>query len=342
MRMNTKESPIGAAASGKGAAAGYAIGLSAAAVLSLTGILIAIISREYAVPALLIALWRDAFTAAGVAAALLVFAPARLSPGRKNLAFLAANGGVLVLFNITWTLSVVRNGAAVATLLVYCSGGFTVILGRLFLGERIGIAKAAAVAASLLGAALVSGVLGAGRGAADIVGIIAGLASGLAYAAYSLVGKGSAQRGISPWTGVCHSFGFAALVLLALRLLPEGLLPASVVGTGALFLPGKPAAVWILLALLAAGPTAVGFGLYNASLAALPAGTANLVVSTEPVFTTAIACAFLGERLGPSVIAGAALILGAVVLLWLGDLHRSPRAMAQRRDSCARRRSERR
>lgn len=298
-------------------ASGYALALVATLFLSLTGILIALVSRRQGVPALVIAFWRDVFASAALAAFLALKAPRLLRLGGRDLGYLAANGAVLAVFNILWTLSVVKNGAAAATLLVYSSGGFTVLLGRLLFRERIGLAKAAAVAASLAGAALVSGFFADGAAGADALGVAAGLASGLAYAAYSLVGKGGARRGISPWTNVCYSFGMAAVFLLAARGLPEGLLPAGAVGRGELLLPGRPAEAWGLLVLLAALPTALGFGLYNASLAVLPAGTANLLASTEPIFAAVMAYAFLGERLGPEALSGGALILVAVLLLGL-------------------------
>jgi len=301
------------------AAKGYAIGISAAFVLSLTGIFIALASRRHGVPALVIAVWRDVFTCMAIGSALLVRAPRLLAVHRKDMGFLAVNGAILAVFNIFWTLSVVKNGAAAATLLVYSSGGFTVILERILRGERIGPFKAAAIAASLLGAALVSGAFGGSGKAPDPIGIATGLASGLAYAVYSLVGKGGARRGLSPWTSVCWSFGVAALLLLALRALPAGLVPAQAIGKGELFMPGRPAEAWLILVLLAAGPTALGFGLYNLSLGYLPAGTANLLASLEPVFTTVVAWSFLGERLGISAAIGAACTLGAVGLLWLAD-----------------------
>ncbi|MBL8965518.1 MAG: EamA family transporter [Spirochaetaceae bacterium] len=318
--MSNSLSPAEASAEGlkapiTAAASGYLVAVVATIFLSLTGILISLVSRRHGVPALVIAVWRDVFASATLAVFLALRAPRLLAISGKDLAFLAMNGAVLAVFNILWTLSVVRNGAAAATLLVYSSGGFTVLLGRLFFRERAGWAKAAAVLASLAGAALVSGIFAQGASAAEPLGVAAGLASGLAYAAYSLVGKGGANRGISPWTNVCYSFGIAALFLLAARLLPAGILPAAAVGPGGLFLPGRPAEAWWLLVLLAAGPTALGFGLYNASLALLPAGTVNLVASSEPIFAAAMAYAFLGERLGPGALAGGALILLAVLLL---------------------------
>ena len=67
------------------------------------------------------------------------------------------HGLVLSAFNIMWTLSVTLNGAAVATVLAYCSGAFTVFLARWLLKEPLTGAKLLATAMSLAGCLLVSG-----------------------------------------------------------------------------------------------------------------------------------------------------------------------------------------
>ena len=41
------------------------------------------------------------------------------------------------------------------------------------------------------------------------VGVITGLLSGLAFAAYSLMGKEASRRSINPWTVLLYAFGFA-------------------------------------------------------------------------------------------------------------------------------------
>jgi drug/metabolite transporter (DMT)-like permease len=68
---------------------------------------------------------------------------------------------------------------------------------------------------------------------------------------------------------------------------------------------------------LAAGPTLLGFGLYNVSLVHLPSSTANLILVTEPVWTALAAYLLLDERLTGEQIAGSALILAGVVALRL-------------------------
>lgn len=72
---------------------------------------------------------------------------------------------------------------------------------------------------------------------------------------------------------------------------------------------------WGLLFLLAAGPTVIGFGLYNVSLSYLPSSVANLILTLEPAFTAVIAYFLLGERLTGTQLGGSLLILTGVVFL---------------------------
>ena len=76
---------------------------------------------------------------------------------------------------------------------------------------------------------------------------------------------------------------------------------------------------WGILFLLAAGPTLLGFGLYNTSLSYLPSSVVNLIVTLEPPFTAIIAYFLLGERLTGMQIFGGLVILAGVVLLRVSE-----------------------
>jgi hypothetical protein len=54
---------------------------------------------------------------------------------KKNLGFLILFSFALACFNIARTLGVTLSGAAIATVLVYSSAGFTALLGYFFLQE---------------------------------------------------------------------------------------------------------------------------------------------------------------------------------------------------------------
>ena len=307
---------------------GFAAALVAAAVLSTTAVLIRHLSLVYHLPALVLAFWRDVFV---VCTLVPVFGACRrdlLKVDRAVLPYLAAYGLVLALFNVGWTLSVTLNGAAVGTVLVYCSGAFTVFLGRWLLKEPLTLAKCLASGLSLGGCVLVSDALHASAWRANLVGILAGVLSGLIYAAYSLMGRSAAQRGLSPWTTLLYIFGFGAVFLGLFNLPPGGLLPGAATRLADFFWLGGSVRGWGILFLLAAGPTVAGFGLYLVSLAHLPSSVANLVVSLEPAFTTLIAYLFLAERLSGMQAGGGLLILTGVVVLRVDESRRSGRRSA--------------
>ncbi len=294
---------------------GYTIALISAAILSTTAILIRHLINTYHIPALVLAFWRDSFVTLSLLIALGALRPAMLRVSRRHLSLLIAYGFVLALFNSTWTVSVWLNGAAASTVLAYCSAGFTALLGWWLLSERLDGAKLLAIALSLGGCVLVSEALDPAAWLVNLLGILTGVLSGLCYAVYSLMGRSAAQRGLNAWTTLLYTFGFAAAFLLLFNLLPSGLIPGAAAHPAELFWLGRAFTGWGVLFILAAGPTVMGFGLYNVSLGYLPSSVANLIVTLEPAFTAVMAYFLLNERLSQMQIGGGLMILSGVVFL---------------------------
>jgi drug/metabolite transporter (DMT)-like permease len=294
---------------------GYTVAFISAVIFSTTAIFIRYLTQTYHLPALLLAFWREVIVALSMLVALRMLHPALLQVNRTALRYLVLYGLTLAIFNSLWTLSVALNGAAVSTVLAYCSTGFTALLGWWFLKESLGWAKLLAVALSIAGCVLVSGALNPAAWSLNLMGIITGILSGLFYAIYSLMGRSAAQRGLNPWTSLAYTFGFAALFLLAFNLLGAGFLPGAITRPADFLWLGNSWAGWGILLLLAVGPTLAGYGLYNVSLTLLPSSVANLIVSLEPAFTAVIAYFLLGERLTWIQVCGSFLILGGVIVL---------------------------
>jgi drug/metabolite transporter (DMT)-like permease len=316
---------------------GYAFAVVAAVFLSTTAIFIRYLSQTYRIPSMVLALWRDVFVVLALVPVFAIAKPSLLHVPRRLVPYLGAYGLVLALFNALWTLSVSLNGAAVATVLVYSSGAFTAILGKILLKERLGVAKIVAVVLSLSGCALVAGLLELGSWHGNLVGVIAGIVGGLSYAGYSLMGRSAADRGLDPWTTLLYAFGFAALFLFLANLVPDLPLPGFARSARDILWLGTLWKGWFVLFLLAAIPTVGGFGLLNVSLTILPSSVASLVVSLEPVFTVITAYLVLGERLTAIQLLGAALILSGVVVLRLFEGRGIVRAMPTCADSSPRR-----
>lgn len=299
---------------------GYAIALISAVILSTTAIFIRHLTQTYQIPSLVLAFWRDGFVVLTLLPVLGLLRSRLLRVERRHLTYLMFFGFVLAIFNALWTLSVSLNGAAISTVLVYCSAGFTAILGWWFLKEGLNRVKILAIILSLGGCVLVSGALNPQAWRFNLLGILTGITSGLAYAIYTLMGRSASERGLNPWTTLFYTFAFATIFLLAFNFLPVEQIPGKATHPGDLLWLGSALNGWAILFLLAAGPTMTGFGLYNVSLSYLPSSVVNLIVTLEPAITVVIAYFLLGEYLTGAQISGSLLIMIGVIFLRLyGD-----------------------
>jgi drug/metabolite transporter (DMT)-like permease len=296
---------------------GYLICLTGTILWSTTGVFIRYLTETYRLPPLVLAFWRDLFVAFGLVMVIAFLKPARLRVDRKHILFLIFFGFELSLFNSLWTISVALNGAAVATVLAYSSAAFTAVLGWRLFSESLGILKIFAVMLSLIGCIFVSGAYDLSAWQGNPVGVATGLLSGLAFAGYSLMGKAASRRGIYPWTTMLYSFAFAVPFLFSYNFFKLWL-PVGVASTNFFWLGGALVG-WLILFILAVGPTIGGYGLYTSSLAYLPASVANLIATLEPAMTAVLAYFLLGEIFtGPQWV-GSLLIIGGVILLRMSE-----------------------
>jgi drug/metabolite transporter (DMT)-like permease len=291
---------------------GYTAAFSGVVVWSWTGVLVAYLLRNHPIAPMTLAFWRDLSSACILVAVLAVVRPAALRVERRDVGFLLLAGGALVLLNATWTLSTGWNGAAISTVLAYASPSITALLARVLFGERLGPVRLVALAASFVGCILVARADDPARWTLNGPGIVAGLLSAVAFAGFSVAGKMASRRGIDPWTLTAYTFVIAAAVLLPIA---WAVLPAS--GPARSLVSLGPAWRGWLLLLLLVGPTLGGYGLYTVSLGYLPAATANIIASLEPILTAIWASSLLGEALGAPELLGGALIVGSVVFLQL-------------------------
>jgi drug/metabolite transporter (DMT)-like permease len=297
---------------------GYLIAFAATALWSTTAIFIGYLTTRFHMPPLVLAFWRNLIVAGTLFGALALVARPLLHLGRQHLLFFVLYGLVLSVFNALWMVSVTLNGAAVATVLVYSSPAFTALVGWRWWGERLDALKIGALVLSIAGCAFVSGAYDPAAWQVNPAGIGVGLATGVAFAAYNLLGKGSSRRGVNPWTATLYTFTFGTVFLLTVQRADALFWLSRPLATG----PGgwhTAALGWGTLVLLAMGPTVGGYGLYTVSLTHLPATTASLISTLEPVITAGLAFAFLGERLTVLQLLGGGLILIGVALLRLGD-----------------------
>jgi len=302
---------------------GYTLGLIGVASWSTTAIFISYLLKNFPLQPLTLAFWRDLFVVGALVLLLAIFRRTALHVDRGQRKFLVLYGASLTLMNISWTLSVALNGAAVSTVMVYASPGITAIAAHFFFKERLSPIRVLAFLGALLGAFFVAKANDPTQWNGNAAGIVIGVLSAFGFAFYSLMGKAVSQRRINSWTATLNAFGVATIFLLPTALITLALGQVSApIGTAAqynLFSLGTQWNGWLILFILAIGPTLGGYGFYTASLGYLPAGTANLLATLEPVLTTILAYLLLNESLSPGQFIGAGLIVLSVISLRLEE-----------------------
>jgi drug/metabolite transporter (DMT)-like permease len=297
---------------------GYVLAFIGTAFWSTSAVIISYLTTRFRMPPLVLAFWRDVLVACSLVVALAIAGQGQLHLERRHVPFIVFYSLFLAVFNSMWVFSVALNGAALATVLLYVSPAFTAVIEWRWGDERLTELKMIAIALSIVGCVFASGAYGPSFRKLNLGGIVVGLATGFAFALYSLLGRVSSRKGVRPWTTTLYTFAFGSAFLLLVQR-PETFFWLSrplAKGAGGWH---EAALGWGTMLVLAIGPTLGGYGLYIVSLTYLPATTANLIVTLEPAMTAVLAFLFLGERLTIPQLAGSAVILAGVFLLRLTD-----------------------
>jgi DME family drug/metabolite transporter len=296
---------------------GYVIALVATALWSTTGVLISYLSKTYALPALVLAFWRDLFVSFGMFIGLSIFSRIRFQLGRLHRGFMILYGLTLAVFNSLWTFSVQYNGAAVATVLAFSSPAMTAILSRIVFKEQFNRMKILSIVLSLIGTILVSGAYDISAWKLNPAGIIFGLLTGLFFAFYNLEGKAASDKHIDSWTALLYSFSVATVFLFLFNL-SFNTFSGKTPFTNLLWL-GNSIPGWGILFFLGVGPTLGGFGLYTLSIRYLSPTVANLIATIEPALTAIWAYLFLHEILIGAQLIGSLILFTGIILLRMGE-----------------------
>jgi drug/metabolite transporter, DME family len=245
------------------------------------------------------------------APALLVMGRAVVGPGflrvrRGDLAIMALMGVAFAAYQVCYFAAIPRLGVAAAVMINICSAPIiTALLARAFLGERLSRAALLALAGAVLGTAmLVGGAPQSGDLANTLTGAALALAAGFSYSVVALTGRAVAPR-YHPLQPITLAFSLGALLLAPMAL------------SGGLYVAYPPAG-WGLLLYLGLLPTAGAYVLYLRGLRSTPATVASTLTLLEPLGSTLLAVLFLGERLAPLGLLGAALLLASMWLLYRG------------------------
>lgn len=235
---------------------------------------------------------------------LLVFAAARTET-RRALAQLPWRGvlfagAAVAAYNLTFFWGVAASGVGVGTAVAIGSAPLwataidAVVGGRAPPRIRL-IGQVAAVVGVAVLSLQADGAGGAGWG------VVAALAAGLSYAAYSLTTTALIDR--APSTSLAAAIFAVGAVIAAPAL---AILPLDGLAT--------PAA-WAGIAFLGIGATGVAYALYSWGLKSVAGPTAVTLALAEPVVAWLLAIAVVGETLTAAKLAGALLILAGLAIV---------------------------
>jgi len=207
---------------------------------------------------------------------------------------------------LTWHHAVDAVGAGLATVLGNLQVLVVGFVAWTVLGERPPRPVLAAAPVVLLGAVLISGVVGTGTyGVNPPLGVGLGLITAFCYAGYLLVirrGTNDVRRPAGP---VAVSTASTLVVALIAGIAIGDLDPV----------PSWPSHGW--LALLGLTSQSIGYLLISMSLPRLPAAVVSIILLAQPVATVGLARVLLAEQPSTAQLAGVIFIIGGIALATL-------------------------
>lgn len=217
--------------------------------------------------------------------------------GRPGLVMALALGSAFIAFIFALTLTTVAN----TVFILAVSPLAAALLARLVLGERIGRATLAAMAAALIGVAL---MVGDSLGSGSFDGNLMALLACLGYAAAIVALR--AGRAVDMMPATCLSGAFALLVCSLL------------VGSLAI-----PAGDILLSLLLGTGQLGAQYALITYASRAVPAGQITLIMLLEVLLAPLWVWIGIGEVPADMTLVGGAVVLAAVLLQILAPMRRA-------------------
>lgn len=219
-------------------------------------------------------------------------------PGVTAAAWRAGLG--VAAYQVAFFLAVRTTGVAVGT--VVALGSAPVVTGAIGWALGHGRPDRRWAAATALACAGLAVLVAGGRAAhVSVVGVLLALVAAAAYAGYTVASKTLLATGAGAESVMAAVFGAGAVWLLpAFLLAPVGWAATP---------RGAALVVWLGLV-----PTTLAYVLFARGLVHLSAAEVTTLVLAEPLTAAALGILLLGEPLGPTTVAGGALIVAGLAL----------------------------
>lgn len=233
----------------------------------------------------------------------LIWRPQYLRIEKQDILFFMLFGfiGVAVFYGLMlWAIYL--TSVATAVILLYTAPIYVTLYGWLQLKETLDRTKIISLCLTFFGSFLAIGGYNPTNLTFNLLGIVVGIGSALAYACFNIMGKWGTQKYPS-LTVALYSLGFGALFLAFVR--PPWLL----------FQQGYGQVIEIKLLVLGIIMTFLPYMLYTVALNYLEASKASIMATIEPVVGILLAFLVLGEHLQGGQIIGSVFVLAGLILL---------------------------
>ncbi|WP_366924232.1 DMT family transporter [Metallumcola ferriviriculae] len=249
--------------------------------------------------------FRSTIAFAGILLLTMTANRSRLRIKRHDIPFFLAYGLISVaLFYLSYLTAIEKTGVAAAAILLYTAPAITAILSRMIYKEPIDKLKLICIALTISGCFLVVKGYDLNNLKLNTSGILWGLMAGLTYALYPIFGKHVADK-YHPWTIILYSQGIGSL-FLSTMFFPKTIITET-----------QHPMTWVYLLYIGIIPTLFSYLCYNAALKHVAPGRASIIATLEPVAAVFFAYVFLGQLLEPVQMAGAFLVVVAVIIVQL-------------------------
>ena len=224
---------------------------------------------------------------------------------RKHRVVLFIAGVALAAHFASWIASLDYTSVAVSTLLVSTTPIWTAAYDAVVHRHIISRATALAFAAGAVGLFMVAGFdrTPAPHPGFEWIGGVLAIAGAIAFAAYLTLVR-TVRDALSTRRIVTHTYGWAALALVVAALLARQPLPRP-----------SATAAWAGIAAMALVSQLLGHTAINASLRWFSPSAISFANLLEPVFAAVLALVIFHEPIPPLALAGAAILLAAVLVV---------------------------
>ena len=221
------------------------------------------------------------------------------------LGWMILQGTITAVITFVFFVAVERLGVGPGITIQYL-GPILMLLWRRFVqGLAVPMTGWAGAAAAVVGIGLITGAFTADY--ADAIGVLAGLAAAVSYAALTIVGE-KLGKTLHPLTYSSYSLTIAAVIWLAV-------LPVRV--------PELSIAGWLGVGWVSIIAMGIGFLLLMSSLRHISPGPMGVAATSEPIVGTLTAWVALSQTLSPVEVIGVALTAVGIAVVH-GSIRRTP------------------